>query len=298
MIPASALEPRSSTEEVPKKSGWQARLELCFRASEGKTLLSERKHTGPLIVQRPFYPELGGCCHVYLVHPPGGVVGGDELALDVRVAAGAHALLTTPSATKLYRSSGAPATLHQRLCLEAGATLEWLPQETIAFSGSIASLSTRVELEAGSSFIGSEVLCLGRPAAHESFDHGRLTQRLEIWQAGRPLFVEKFQLNGGGPELRQAWGLHGHSTLGTLVAVSPLPPEAWARRLPPLVRKVREALAPLAGLAAVTQVSGVIVCRFLGAGSSEAHAVLRRAWELVRPELTESPAVAPRIWAT
>lgn len=298
MIPASALEPRSSPEVVLENRGWRARLELGFDSSEGKTRLVRRKHTGPLVVQRPFYPEANGCCHVYLLHPPGGIVGGDELELDVRVAAGAHALLTTPSATKLYRSSGSRATVRQRLSLEAGATLEWLPQETIAFSGSIASLSTRVELEAGSNFIGSEVLCLGRPAAHESFDRGHLTQRLEIWRGERPLLFEQIQLAGGGPELCQPWGLHGHSTLGTLVAVSALAPEVWARRLPPLVQSLREGLAPLAGLAAVTQVSGVLVCRFLGAGASEAHAVLRRAWELVRPALTESPAVAPRIWAT
>lgn len=298
MIPASALEPRNSTEVVSEKRGWHARLELGFVASEGKTRLSRRWHQGPLVVQRPFYPEANGCCHVYLVHPPGGVVGGDELELVARVAPGAHALLTTPSATKLYRSSGARATICQLLSLEAGATLEWLPQETIAFSGSIASLTTRVELEVGSSFIGCEVLCLGRPAAQESFDHGRLTQRLEIWQGKRPLILEQIQLDGGGPELRQPWGLHGHSTLGTLVAVSALAPEVWAQRLPPLVKRLREGLAPLAGLAAVTQVSGVVVCRFLGAGASDAHAVLRRAWQIVRPELTDSPAVAPRIWAT
>lgn len=303
MIPASALEAvvsteRSSTDVVLPERGWLARLQLGFRASAGRTLLSQNKHQGPLVVQRPFYPEANGCCHVYLVHPPGGVVGGDDLELDVSVGEQAHALITTPAATKLYRSSGASAAIAQRLVALGGATLEWLPQETIAFSGSIASLTTRVELALGASFIGMEVLCLGRPAAGERFDHGRLNQRLELWRAGERLLVEQLRLTGGGPELRQAWGLSGHTTVGTLVAVSGLPPEVWAKRVPDLVLRIREAVAPLGGLAAVTQVAGAIVCRFLGDGSRPAHAVLRRAWELVRPELTQSPAIAPRIWAT
>ena len=291
MIPASAL-------EAPQKRGWLARLELGFQASEGRTRLAHRKHQGPLVVQRPFYPEASGCCHVYLVHPPGGVVGGDALELDVQVDPSAHALITTPAATKLYRSSGPTATLSQRLAVKAGATLEWLPQETIAFSGSIASLSTRVELEPGASFIGMEVLCLGRPASGERFDVGRLRQRLEVRRAGEPLVVEQLSLRGGGPELGQAWGLNGHTTLGTLIAVSRLAPELWARSLPDLVQRVRDEIAPLGGTAAVTQLAGTLVCRFLGDGSSAAHAVLRRAWQLIRPELTQTPAVAPRIWAT
>ncbi|HEY6728936.1 MAG TPA: urease accessory protein UreD [Polyangiaceae bacterium] len=298
MIPASARESSNSTDVVPPERGWHGRLELAFRASAGRTGLSRNEHRGPLVVQRPFYPEANGCCHVYLVHPPGGVVGGDQLELDVRVNEQAHALITTPAATKLYRSSGPSATIAQRLVVERGATLEWLPQETIAFSGSIASLTTHVELARGASFVGMEVLCLGRPAAGERFERGRLRQRLEIWQGGQRLLIEQLRLTGGGPELRQAWGLGGHTTLGTLVAVHGLSPEAWARRVPDLVLRVREEVAPLGGLAAVTQVAGALVCRFLGDGARPAQAVLRRAWELVRPELTQSPAVAPRIWAT
>ncbi|HEU5073933.1 MAG TPA: urease accessory protein UreD, partial [Polyangiaceae bacterium] len=174
----------------------------------------------------------------------------------------------------------------------------WLPQETIAFSGCKAALATRVELEPGARFIGMEVLSLGRPAAGEHFAHGRLKQRLEIFRTGERLLVEQLRLTGGGPELSQAWGLAGHSTVGTLVAVSGLTPELWARRAPELVQRVRDEVAPLGGLTAVTEVAGAIVCRFLGDGSRQAHVVLRRAWELVRPELTQSPAVAPRIWAT
>lgn len=298
MISASTLEASNSTDAVLPARGWLGRLELGFRREGGRTLLSHKRHQGPLMVQKPFYPEANGCCHVYLVHPPGGVVGGDTLELEVRVGERAHALITTPSATKLYRTTGASASISQRLVVERGATAEWLPQETIAFDGSVAALTTHVELAKGASFVGMDVLCLGRPAAGEHFEQGRLKQRLELRQEGQRLLVEQLRLAGGGPELRQAWGLSGHTTLGTLVAVSGHTPEAWAKRAPELVQRLRDALAPVEGLAAVTHVAGAIVCRFLGDGSRPAHAVLRRAWELIRPELTQSPAVAPRIWAT
>ncbi len=131
-----------SAGAVRTSSGWQAHLRLRFNGDiprflengdaprpVGRTRLVERTHTGPLVVQRPFHPE-GDPCHVYLVHPPGGVVGGDELRIDVQVDAGAHALITTPAATKFYRCDGRVSSQTQEL-RAAGATLEWLPQENI-----------------------------------------------------------------------------------------------------------------------------------------------------------------------
>src|SRR5205085_6360717 len=100
--------------------GWQAELRLRFNCDApgplrpGRTRLVERQHRGPLVVQRPFYPE-GDPCHVYLVHPPGGVVGGDALRIDATVDPGAHALITTPAATKFYRCEERISTQTQEL---------------------------------------------------------------------------------------------------------------------------------------------------------------------------------------
>jgi urease accessory protein len=145
------------------ESGWAAELALRFavRGERGRTELVGRRHVGPLRVQRPFHPEPSGACHVYVLHPPGGVVGGDQLALDVSVESGAHALLTTPAAAKLYRSAGPCARVQQALRVGEGARLEWLPHENIAFSAANAELTTRVELEQGARFLGWVVLCLG-----------------------------------------------------------------------------------------------------------------------------------------
>src|SRR5262245_10241542 len=104
----NAHEPREG------RAGWEASLDLKFAARGARTVLARRASVGPLVVQRPFYPE-GGVAHVYLVHPPGGVVGGDQLRLSVLAEEGAHALLTTPAATKFYRSDGRVARQRQEI---------------------------------------------------------------------------------------------------------------------------------------------------------------------------------------
>src|SRR5712671_2379682 len=206
--------------------GWGASLALTFaRAGDDATMLATRRHVGPLAVQRPFYPEGRGVCHVYILHPPGGIVGGDRLRVDVGVGAGAHALLTTPAATKVYRSAGARAQQRQHLHIAAGATLEWLPQETILFDGAHVDLGTRVDLAAGGRFLGIETLCFGLPARAEGFARGRCRQSLELWQDGRPLLCERGRFDGDAPVSAARWGLAGAPVLGTLLsAPAPAPP--------------------------------------------------------------------------
>ena len=162
------------------RAHWRAQLSLGFTRRGNKTLLSSRRHRGPLTVQRPFYPEGQEVCHVYLLHPPGGVVGGDRLEINVNCHSSTQALVTTPAATKFYRSAGAPAHLEQRLIVGKNAILEWLPQENILFSGSIGKMNTTVQLEQNSTFVGWEIVCLGRPASNETYDVGNFSQSLQI----------------------------------------------------------------------------------------------------------------------
>src|SRR6185436_15824208 len=180
---------RSSTGRADM--GWHAALELGFAAASGATRLARRKHRGPLVVQRPFLPEGPGVAHVYVLHPPGGLVGGDELTLDVEVDAGAHALVTTPAASKIYRTNGAAVRQVQRLRVAGGATLEWLPQEAIIYDGARATLETRVELGPGARFIGFDAVCFGLPARRAPFESGHCRQMFEIFRDGRPLLIER-----------------------------------------------------------------------------------------------------------
>lgn len=269
--------------------GWQARLALGFERRGARTVLAERSHYGPLAVQRPFYPE-AGVCHVYLLHPPGGVVGGDALEVNVRCGPGAEALVTTPAATKFYRSAGPTAVQEQRLSVASGARLEWLPQETIAFAGSEVSTATRVDLDAGATFIGWEILCLGRPASAELFERGQVHQRLEVRRDGEPLLLDRLRLDGAGPLSGARWGLAGRSVNAILVAT---PADATA------LAAVREGVGVTQEeYFGATLMDDLLVCRYLGFQAEQAKRVFERAWALLRPALAGAPACAPRIWRT
>jgi urease accessory protein len=281
----------ANIDHPPAERGWAGELELRFSAAEGRTVLRERRHRGPLQVQRAFYPEGADLCHVYVLHPPGGLVAGDSLAVRVRVDGKAQVLVTTPAAGKVYRGNGG-RTAAQRTNLEVagGGSLEWLPQETIVFDGGEVELETRVEVEAGAAFLGWEIVCLGRPAAGERFARGRCRQRLELWRAGRPLCLERAVVEGSAPVLEAAWGLRGAAVSGTLVAIGAAFPLDELRAL--------GAGLPAGELASATVVDDVLICRYLGASGERARACFARAWALVRPALIGRPVSAPRIWST
>lgn len=267
---------------------WRASLELGFEKRGEHTVLSRRSHTGPLLVQKPFYPE-PGVCHVYVVHPPGGVVGGDQLAVHVDVANGAHALLTTPAATKFYRSLGPLSVQRQTIRLDGG-TAEWLPQESILFPECQVQTTTRVMLSGGSRFIGWEVICLGRPAAKERFELGNFGVCFELWCDDRPLFLERGTLRGGNRLLSAPWGLGGRPVWGTLVAYP-----ATVSILEMVRARVQSAKTDLFS---ATLLDELLVCRFLGDTGEAARGCFALTWGMIRPILLGHAACSPRIWQT
>jgi len=267
--------------------GWQARLELGFAEGAGRTRLAHKRQFGPLTVQRPFYPE-GGVCHCYLLHPPGGVVGGDRLDVAVQVAEGAHALITTPGAAKFYRSAGPRAEQFQRLMVAAGGVLEWFPQENILFSGANLRLHTAVELAAGAGFLGWEIQCLGRPAVAERFAVGQADLRLDVRRDGVPLLLERLWLNHG-EGLDGPTGLRGYPITGTLLATGAAAGDLAAVRI-----HTGMAETPWGA----TLVGDLLVVRVLAQGSEPVHWLFNALWGLLRPRLLGRPACAPRIWST
>ncbi len=276
--PESMLQPASH---------WRAELSLDFRRSDQRTVLSARHHVGPLLVQRPFYPE-GEVCHVYLVHPPGGIAGGDQLRLQVNAAAGSHVLLTTPAATKFYRAApGRQAGLHQTLTV-AGATLEWLPQESLFFCDANARVTTRVELDATARFIGWELGCYGRPEGDQLFTSGWVHQAFELYCEGRPLLLDHLRINAASGVLQAPWGLAGNTALGSLLAYPADASDVEA------VRTLGDATTGLA----VSLVDRVLVCRVINPGGEAAKRLLLSVWQCLRPRLLNRVAISPRIWAT
>lgn len=267
--------------------GWHARLRLGLRATPGRTLLAERERHGPLAVQRPFYPE-GDVCHVYLLHPPGGVVGGDRLQILVDVGECAKALVTTPGATKFYRSAGLEASQVQRLSVAEGAALEWLPQESIHFPGAEVKLETRIDLCGNAACALWELHCFGRPVIGEVFDAGQVDSRLEIYREGLPLLLDRLRVH---PDNRRRRSLMaGLAVCGTLVISG-----AGARE----IAACRDLLgSDVAVSAGVTLIEDLLVLRYLGDSTELAHRLFRAAWQRLRPmTLGRAPSV-PRIWAT
>ncbi len=276
---------------------WPASLTLAFstyaEANTRITRMNIARHYGPLRVQRPFYPEgRDGCCHVYLLHPPGGVASGDELRIDVTVAANAHTLLTTPAANKLYKadSHGVAWNQHTQLKIAKGATLEWLPQETLAFDGSRGKQTIVIDMEQGANCLGWEILGLGRPASSLPFISGQLEQHFQINRAGRPLWIERQIVDPNHPRFAGKWGQGGATVHATLWAVGLENPED-------VIKALREQLVAEPHWA-VTYRRGVLLLRYLGMERNQAWELLQQAREVLRPHLTGLPATIPRIWLT
>ena len=274
--------------------GWSAALELGFAADGGATRLARRAHRGPFVVQRPFFPEGRGVCHVYLLHPPGGLVGGDELRLDLRVGPAAHTLVTTPAAGKAYRTTGPVSRQSHTLTVEAGGTLEWLPQETIVDDGAAVELETRVDLAREARFFGAETLCFGLPARSAPFARGSCRQTFDLRRAGAPILIERGRFEGGAAGQTAPWGLGGATVL-TLIVAAPAPEAEIVDELRALAAET-----PDGDRAAVTVLGdrAALVVRHLGGGAERARAFAQMIWQSVRPALLGRAATAPRIWAT
>ncbi len=266
-------------------NGWQAQLELGFERSKTKTVLAHRRHQGPLTVQRPFYPE-GDVCHLYLLHPPGGVVAGDSLTIEITAAENSAALVTTPAAGKFYRSAGELARQSVTLTVAAGATLEWLPQETIIYEGARVVSKLRVELEVGAGFIGWEVLALGRPAANEGFAAGEVNMSWQIFRAGVLFYREHLKLDAYAFTAR--WGLKEHSACGTMFVC----PATLVQ-----LEAVQQLIGDTAGRG-VTLIDDMLICRALDMRADRLRHFFQQVWATLRPDILQRNACVPRIWAT
>lgn len=268
-------------------SGWQAKLNLEFAYRGDKTVLSHRSQCGPLTVQRAFYPE-GDVCHLYVLHPPGGVVGGDTLTINTDIHQRASSLLTTPGATKFYRSQGQTAHQQQNLSVAKHGSLEWLPQENIYFPGAQARVNTKVNLAADASFIGWETHCLGLPANNESFSTGQLQLDFSLTRDERPIILERIQINAA--RLNAPTGLRANPVMAMLVA-SPADSN--------LLEQVREILSDASDhLIAATLIEDCLVVRYLGGSTALCRRLFTQIWMILRPVILDREACPPRIWAT
>ncbi|MBI5612353.1 MAG: urease accessory protein UreD [Gammaproteobacteria bacterium] len=272
---------------------WRGQLDLGFARQGERTALVERRAHMPLAIQRPFYPEGPQICHVLVLHPPGGMVGGDRLEIDLDLKLGAQALLTTPSAGKWYRSARRQALQQIHARLADDAHLEWLPQETIVFDGAYVRQSQHVELAPRATWLGWDITRFGRSARNERFLTGEWRNFTEVWRDGRPLWIDRQRIAGGDRLFDATYGLAGQPVVGSLV---------WLGQ--PVVAAVIEAAraawraSPRSGEAGVTRLTQGMLCRYRGPSSAEARQWFGEVWDLLRQTFRARPACSPRIWNT
>ncbi|MDR3053913.1 MAG: urease accessory protein UreD [Zoogloeaceae bacterium] len=278
-------------------SAWQARLELEFARRGARSLLTHRRHCGPLVVQKTLHPEGEEICHAIIVHPPGGIAGGDKLEMQIDVGNDARALLTTPGATKWYRSQGAQSDQTLKARVAENAVLEWLPQENIIFNAAEATLATQMRLAAGARVIGWEIVCLGRAASGERFIQGTLIQQMDLFLDDRLIWREHGRLSGDNPLLQSQAGLGGQVVYGTMWLAGGQAEDGAE----PARRNLLDTLRGIdfcAGDSAVTPLPHVVIIRALAPSSETLRAHFIRLWQAARLQFLGREAMTPRIWTT
>ena len=274
---------------------WHAHLHLDYRHESSRSVARFR-HDGPLRILQSLYPEGDAICHNVLVHPPGGLVGGDTLDIDIEAADGSHGLITTPGASRFYRSEGELALQRTRIRLAAGARLEWLPLEAICYSGCRAENRLTIEAEAGAEMIGWDVTALGLPNANQPFERGTYLQHIEV----PGVWLERGRIDAADQRLLQSpLGFGGHRCIASLFFVAGTPAtKARREALLALARSAIEAHGLAESAGATSPHAEIVVLRVLTPVVEPAMQLLRQVWQAWRAELWQLPASSPRIWAT
>ena len=280
--------------ETAARRGWHAQLQLAY-AKEQTRSVARFTHDGPLRVLQSLYPEGDAVCHNVLVHPPGGLVGGDVLDISIDVAPHAHGLVTTPGATRFYRSAQdvATQTVHARVADHA--RLEWLPLETLAYNQCNGVNRAVFDLAPHAQLMAWDITALGLPTADQPFVQGQLWQHFQVQDA----WLERGLIQGNDRQLLDGpLGMAGHRCSGTLILASG---QAWSASLRDqaleLARDLIDAAPPdvIAGVTAAHP--RVVVMRSLSALVEPTQNLLRSVWAAWRKGIWEMSDHAPRIWA-
>ena len=273
---------------------WHAALKLAYAFEHSRSVL-RYEHSGPLRILQSLYPEGPVVCHNILVHPPGGLVGGDVLSIQLEVAENAHALITTPGATRFYRSAHDQARQTVAAHLHHQSRLEWLPLETLAYNQCQGVNQAIFKLDTTAELLAWDMTALGLPDAQQPFVQGRLLQHLEIEGA----WLERGLIDGEDKLLLDSpVGLAGYRCMGTLVLARG---SAWPRAsYETALESARQVITQTSQdvCAGVTLAHpGVIVLRTLSARVEPAQQLLRQVWSTWRQALWKLSHNQPRIWA-
>ncbi|MEL6138531.1 MAG: urease accessory protein UreD [Cyanobacteria bacterium J06628_6] len=279
-------------QEQAQPNAWHGTAALGFARLNGKTQLVEKRTQAPLRVLRSHYPEGPDPCYTTLVHTAGGMVGGDRLSQTVALEPNTRALVTTPAAAKIYQSNNPISTVDTRISLGDRAALEWLPQETIVFNGARFHQTLRAELHEQSTLLLWDITRFGRSARGEAFTSGYWRSDMEVWQAGRPVWIDRQSLDASTPMRLSPVGLNGCPVVGTLALVGQSVSEAEIDNL-----RVKSAALPIEpeAIGITTNLSG-IVCRYRGHSSQTARQFFTTVWQQLRATQYGKIPPVPRVW--
>ncbi|CAA0118402.1 Urease accessory protein UreD [BD1-7 clade bacterium] len=280
---------------------WRAQLTLGFAVRQNRTLMVRKNHAGPLVVQKPIYPNPEtGEVHLYLLHPPGGIVSGDKLSISAVSEQNARALLSSPGAAKFYRAkdNGMPQVQQVNLTVRDTALLEWLPHETIVFDGANGVSQLDVNLSESGCYVGWEITCLGLKHQDKPFETGSFRQRMNVWRDGRLALTDTVAVAPDNNGLHGLAALAGNGVFATLLIC----PAVSAREnvLEQLVEQCRQIALDmdLQGNVGVTEVNGIVIARYLGERSDQCKNYFIACWKAARPMVAGLPVSAPAIWNT
>jgi urease accessory protein len=286
--------PKKNDVIAPLKS-WIATLNLVFAAKDGRSFLAKKQHIGPLVIQKTLHPEGESICHGIIIHPPGGVAGGDALTLNIDVMPNASALITTPGAGKWYKANGAVASQHLQFKLGQGARLEWFPQENILFAGAELQFLAEIELAEDASFAGWDILCFGRLAKGESWNVGRLKQRLTIRRVQKCIWQEAANLYAQHAFFTSNIGLDGNVVSGTFVIAAGALPAVLLAKCQAFEVDLSKDSSAQYGVSALPE---IVCARYVGMSTQSARQYFEALWQILRPWYASRVAIRPRIWNT
>lgn len=296
----SNKKPLANQEPSASKEPSAGKKPSTGKPSTPKTIMAQRRHSGPFTVQRPFYPE-GDVCHTILLHPPGGLVEGDVLNLRVDCESQAHSFIVTPSAGKVYECAKHAAAQHQVLNVADGGKLEWFPQEMILYDRSISELTTSIHLHGNAQFAGWEMVCFGRPIAEDHFTTGTLQQCLSIYRDEQAVLIERTVIDASQGFMKSSSGLAGFKGMASFFMTG-----ANKQHLDianEIIDKLRHEHSqknelPTELSIGITLIDDVLVARVLMNQSRHAKQALTAIWSNLRLEILAKTPCEPRIWAT
>jgi len=295
------------------KNKWLASLFLEFAIKSNVSQLVKTSRRGPLNVQKAFYPEGKDCAHVYLLHPPAGIVSGDELNIEICIQDSAHALITTPGANRFYRArtnlaiGDSKQTQISNINVLGKGICENFPLETIVYEGADAINQLDLKLSSQAHYIGWDISCLGLPAAGQPFKKGRFTQLNRVFIDGKLNFKlnfhDRINLTPNNNVCAHVAGLNNHSVFATMLAHAPKV-RINVNEKSQLVDRLREQIAHTDGIdkpsqkVSVTYIRDLLVVRYLGDHAEECKAIFTSIWKTIRPIYIQKEANVPRIWLT